>query len=147
MTAKTVLLVEDDPDDELMIARAFAKGSIANPVQVARDGAEALAWLFATGDHAGRDVRDTPAMILLDLKLPKVDGLEVLRQVRADPRTRLVPVVVLTSSQAEQDLADSYALRANSFLRKPLDVDRFMVAVAQLGMYWLVINEPPPPPR
>ncbi len=122
MPAKSVLLVEDNPNDEALTQRAFARSNIANPLVVVRDGAEALAYLFATDAHAGRDVRDTPALILLDLKLPKVDGLEVLRALRADPRTKLIPVVVLTASDQEQDLLDSYALRANSYLRKPVQV-------------------------
>ena len=144
MPAKSVLLVEDDANDEELAQRAFARGNIVNPLVVVRDGAEALAYLFATGAHAGRDTRDTPAVILLDLKLPKVDGLEVLRALRADPRTKLIPVVVLTASDHEQDLVDSYAMRANSYLRKPVEVERFMECVAQLGMYWLAINESPP---
>ena len=144
MPTKSVLLVEDDVNDEELARRAFVRSNIVNPLVVVRDGTEALAYLFATGAHAGRDLRDMPAVILLDLKLPERDGLDVLRTLRADPRTKLIPVVMLTSSDQEQDLVDSYALRANSYLRKPVQVERFMECVSQLGLYWLAINEPPP---
>ncbi len=144
MKNKTILLVEDNPDDVRLTLHAFEKCGVANQVVVVRDGAEALDYLFATGTHAGRDVTDRPALVLLDLKLPKIGGLEVLRRVRADPRTGLVPVVVLTSSSEEQDLARSYANGANSYVRKPIDFDRFIEATRQLGLYWLLLNEPPP---
>ena len=146
MKEKIILLVEDNPDDETLTLRALEQAKIANQVVVARDGAEALDYLFATGTHAGRDTRFLPAVILLDLKLPKVDGLEVLRRVRADERTRLVPVVVLTSSKEEQDVARSYRGGANSYIRKPVIFALFAEAARQLGLYWLVLNEPPPPP-
>lgn len=138
MNHKTILLVEDNPDDVALTLRAFEKNRIANPVVVARDGIEALDFLF--GD-AGRE---SPAVVLLDLKLPKVDGLEVLRRIREDERTRLTRVVVLTSSREQQDVARSYSLGANSFIRKPVDFQQFLEAVGQLGLYWLLLNEPPP---
>lgn len=139
-----ILLVEDNPDHEVLTLRALHKNSIANDVVVARDGAEALDYLFGTGDHAERDTSVMPQVILLDLQLPKIDGLEVLRRLRADPRTELLPVVVLTSSDEERDLVESYSLRANSYIRKPVDFDQFMEATRQLGLYWLVLNEAPP---
>ncbi len=139
-----ILLVEDNSDDEALTLRAFKKNNIRNDVVIARDGVEALDYIFGTGAFAGRDVEDTPAVILLDLKLPKVDGLEVLRRLRSDDRTKLTPVVVLTSSKEEQDLIRSYSLGANSYVRKPVDFSEFMEAVRQLGMYWLVLNEPAP---
>ncbi len=141
---RTILLVEDNPDDEALTLRALKKNHILNEVVVARDGAEALDYLFGTGAHAGRDVRDAPQVVLLDLKLPKVDGLEVLRRLRADARTRLQPVVVLTTSSEERDIVSSYELGANSYIRKPVDFNQFMEAVRQLGLYWLVLNVPPP---
>lgn len=144
MGDKMILLVEDNPDDEALTVRAFRKNNIRNEVVVARDGAEALEYLFGTGAYAGRDITVTPAVILLDLKLPKVDGLEVLRRLRADERTRNLPVVILTSSKEEQDLLNGYKLGANSYIRKPVDFNQFMEAVRQLGLYWLVLNEPPP---
>jgi CheY-like chemotaxis protein len=140
MHTKTILLVEDNPDDETLAIRALKKNHILNEVIVARDGAEALAYLLER-DEAQR-IR--PAVILLDLKLPKVDGLEVLRRLRADPRTRLVPVVILTSSKEEQDLVSGYSLGANSYVRKPVDFNQFVEAVRQLGLYWMVLNEVPP---
>ena len=130
--------------DEALTLRAFQKNNIRNDVVIARDGVEALDYIFGTGAHAGRDPEDTPAVILLDLKLPKIDGLEVLRRLRSDQRTRLTPVVILTSSKEEQDLIRSYSLGANSYVRKPVDFTEFMEAVRQLGMYWLVLNEPAP---
>lgn len=139
-----ILLVEDSPDDEALALRAFKKSNIANEVVVAHDGVEALEYLFAKGAHADRDPNALPAVILLDLKLPRVDGLEVLRQVRANERTRLVPVVILTSSREEQDLVAGYRLGINSYIRKPVDFDQFAEVVRQLGLYWLVLNEPPP---
>lgn len=138
---KVILLVEDNPDDEALTLRALKKNNIQNEVVVARDGIEALDYLFAAGLHAGRDMAETPQVILLDLKLPKLDGLEVLRRIRSDPRTRFLPVVVLTSSKEEKDLTESYSLGANSYIRKPVDFDQFTEAVRQLGLYWLILNE------
>ncbi len=145
MLSKIILLVEDNPDDEALTLRALKKNNILNEVVVAHDGAEALDYLFGAGPYAGRDPSEPPQVVLLDLKLPKVDGLQVLRRIRADERTRLLPVVVLTSSKEEQDLLNSYSLGANSYVRKPVDFNQFMEAVRQLGLYWLVLNEPPPP--
>ncbi len=139
-----VLLVEDNKDDEDLTLRAFKKNNLKNEVNVARDGAEALDFLFGAGKHAGRDPGVMPTVILLDLKLPKIDGLEVLRRIRADPRTKLLPVVILTSSKEEQDLITSYSLGANSYVRKPVDFNEFVGAVTQLGCYWLLMNEMPP---
>jgi len=147
METRVILLVEDNPDDEALTLRALKKNNISNPVTVARDGQEALDYLFGEGAHAGRDVFDFPAVVLLDLKLPKVDGLEVLRRLRADERTRLVPVVILTSSNEERDRSDGYSLGANSYVRKPVDFNDFIEAVRQLGLYWLILNEAPPPAR
>jgi two-component system response regulator len=141
---KIILLVEDNPDDEVLTLRAFKKNNSGNQVVVARDGAEALDYLFGTGTYSGRDTRVVPAVTLLDLKLPKIDGLEVLQQIRADHRTRLMPVVILTSSREEQDLIKGYKLGANSYIRKPVDFSQFVEAIRQLGLYWLVINESPP---
>ena len=140
---KVILLVEDNPDDEALTLRAFAKNNIGNRIVVVRDGAEALDWLFKRGRHAVRGEPE-PQIVLLDLKLPKVDGLEVLRQMRDDPRTKLMPVVILTSSKEESDVLRGYELRANSYIRKPVDFARFVEAVREIGMYWLVLNEPPP---
>ena len=137
-----ILLVEDNPDDEALTRRALAKNNIQNEVMVAHDGVEALDLLFGTGPHAGRGI--SPAVTLLDLKLPKIDGLEVLRRIRADDRTKLLPVVILTSSKEERDLISGYGLGANSYIRKPVDFGQFLEAVRQLGLYWLVLNEPPP---
>ena len=144
MEDKTILLVEDNPDDEVLTLRALQKNNIRNRVVVAHDGAEALDYLFRTGKYSDRDERALPQVILLDLKLPKIDGLEVLRRVRADERTRLLPVVILTSSSEEGDLISGYANGANSYIRKPVDFTRFVEAINKLGMYWLVLNEPPP---
>lgn len=141
---KVILLVEDNPDDEELTLRAFRRNNILNPVVVARDGEEALDYLFATGSYSGRDTRQQPQVVLLDLKLPKVDGLEVLRRLRADPRTRLLPVVILTTSNEERDILASYQLGANGYVRKPVDFDQFLEAARQLGLYWLVLNVPPP---
>jgi two-component system, response regulator len=143
MTDKTILLVEDNPDDEALTLRAFRKNKIKNAVAVVRDGAEALDYLFGTGVYEGRDVADLPQVMLLDLKLPKVDGLEVLRRVRADSRTAVLPVVILTSSREEQDLVEGYRLGANSYVRKPVNFDEFVEAARQLGLYWLLLNEVP----
>jgi two-component system response regulator len=141
---RLILLVEDNDDDVELTLRALRRNRVANRVDVVRDGAEALEYLFATGGYSGRDVRDTPNLVLLDLKLPKVGGLEVLERLRADPRTHRLPVVILTSSNVESDLARSYDLGANSYIRKPVDFTQFMEAVNQLGLYWLVLNEAPP---
>lgn len=143
---RDILLVEDNPDDVALTLRALKKNNIANVVVVAKDGAEALEYLLGTGTYAGRDPRDHPAVVLLDLKLPKVDGLEVLRRLRADPRTKLLPVVILTSSREEQDIIHGYDLGANSYVRKPVDFTAFVEAVKNLGLYWLVLNEPPAGP-
>jgi two-component system response regulator len=144
MPSRTILLVEDDRDDEALTLRALKENKISNGVVVARDGVEALDYLFGTGAHAGRDTRDLPQLVLLDLKLPRVDGLELLRRLRADERTRLLPVVILTSSNEEKDVIRSYANGANSYIRKPVDFEQFVEAVRQLGLYWLVLNEPLP---
>jgi len=144
---KVILLVEDNPDDEALTLRALKKNNIKNEVVVARDGAEALEFLFGTGKYAGRNIDVIPQVVLLDLKLPKVEGLEVLRQVRADRRTKLLPVVILTSSNEEQDRIQGYDLGANSYVRKPVDFSQFLDAARQLGLYWLVLNEAPPARR
>ncbi|MFC1848276.1 response regulator [Chloroflexota bacterium] len=147
MNEKVILLVEDNPDDETLTLRALKKNNILNEVVVAHDGVEALDYLFARGSYAGRDTSIMPEVILLDLKMPKVDGLEVLRQIREDARTRLLPTVVLTSSKEERDMIESYSLGANSYIRKPVDFVQFGDAVQQLGLYWLVLNVPPPKVR
>lgn len=139
-----ILLVEDNPDDEALTMRALKKNNIGNEIFVVRDGVEALDFLFCTGDYQDRDPREMPQVILLDLKLPKVDGLEVLSRIRANGKTRVLPVVILTSSKEEQDLIQSYTLGANSYVRKPVDFNQFVEAVRQLGLYWLVLNETPP---
>ncbi|HMA38331.1 MAG TPA: response regulator [Chloroflexia bacterium] len=138
-----ILLVEDNPDDEALTLRALRKNNILNEVVVAHDGVEALEYLFGTGAYTGRDTGILPQIMLLDLKLPKVDGLDVLRRLRADERTRLLPIIVLTSSKEDQDIVDSYSLGANSYIRKPVDFVQFTEAVRQLGLYWLVLNESP----
>ena len=140
MGSKVILLVEDNPRDEALTLRALKKSNIVNDVVVARDGVEALDYLFGTGAHADRDASDMPQLVLLDLKLPKVDGLQVLRRMREDERTRRLPVVVFTSSSEEQDLISSYNLGANSYVRKPVDFEQFLEAARQLGLYWLVLN-------
>jgi len=147
--SRTFLLVEDSPDDAELTIRAFEKSRLVNEVVLVRDGQEALDYLFGTGAHAGRDLSVMPELVLLDLKLPKLGGLEVLRRMRQDPRTRRQPVVVLTSSNEEQDIITSYDLGANSFVRKPVDFEQFLEAARQLGLYWLVLNSPPvvPGPR
>lgn len=144
MEDKVILLVEDNPDDEALTLRALNKNHIANQVVVARDGAEALDYLFGMGVHAGRDVSDTPTVVLLDLKLPKVDGLEVLRLLRADERTTSIPVVVLTSSAEEKDLMESHRNHVNSYILKPVDFVHFVDVARQVGLYWLVLNQPLP---
>ena len=141
---ETILLVEDNPDDELLTLRTLKKNNVCNHVVVARDGAEALEYPFATGRYGGRDPSVMPQVVLLDLHLPKLDGLEVLRRIRADERTRLLPTVILTSSEEQQDVVDGYGLGANSYVRKPLDLNEFRAAVGELGMYWIVLNETPP---
>jgi len=141
---KVILLVEDNPDDEALTVRALKKNNVLNEVSVARDGVEALEFLFGEGVYADRDVSAMPQVILLDLKLPKLDGLGVLRRLRADPRTKLLPVVLLTSSNEEEDLLNGYGFGANSYVRKPVDFDKFKEAIRQLSLYWLVLNEPPP---
>ena len=139
-----ILLVEDNPDDEALTLRALRKNNIGNKLYVVHDGVEALEFVFCTGAYADRDPREKPQVILLDLKLPKVDGLEVLRRIRADERTQQQPVVILTSSREEQDLIASYSRGANSYIRKPVDFQQFLEAVRNLGLYWLLLNEPPP---
>lgn len=144
MPQKMILLVEDNPDDEALTLRALNKNRVANNIVVVRDGVEALDYLFVSGPYAGRDPFELPQVVLLDLKLPKVDGLEVLRRIRSDPRTRMLPVVILTSSREEQDLIQAYSSGANSYVRKPVDFNQFVEAIGQLGLYWLVLNEAPP---
>jgi two-component system response regulator len=144
MADKVILLVEDNPDDELLTLRALRKNGVTGEVMVARDGVEALDYLFGTGAHAGRDTSVMPQLILLDLNLPKIDGLEVLRRLRADERTRLLPVVILTSSREQSDMLEGYGLGANSYVRKPVNFEQFVTAVEQLKLYWLILNEAPP---
>jgi CheY-like chemotaxis protein len=144
MKQRIILLVEDNPDDVELTLLSFKKHNIHNEVVVTRDGAEALDYLFTTGAYADRDRSIMPAVILLDLKLPKIDGMEVLQRLRADERTKLLPVVILTSSKEEQDILNGYKLGANSYVRKPVDFNQFSDAVKQLGLYWLLLNEPPP---
>lgn len=141
---KVILLVEDNPDDATLTLRAFKRSHVLNPIAVARDGIEALDFLFARGDHSSRAGAPLPALIILDLKLPKLDGLGVLKALRKDERTQLIPVVILTSSKEEQDLISSYSLGANSYVRKPVDFAEFLEAVKVLGIYWLLMNEGPP---
>jgi len=147
MENRVILLVEDNPDDEALTLRALRKNNIRNEVVVARDGSEAIDYLFGTGVFAGRDLSTMPQIILLDLKLPKVDGFEVLNRVRASESTKLLPVVILTTSNEDQDRIRGYGLGANSFVRKPVEFDKFIEAVRQLGLYWLIVNEPAPVPR
>ena len=141
---KNILLVEDNPNDEMLTIRALKKNNILNEVIVVRDGVQALDYLFAEGEHKGRDQNNRPEVILLDLKLPKIDGLEVLKRIKSNEQTKLIPVVVLTTSNEDQDLISSYQYGANSYIRKPVDFDQFIRAVGQLGLYWLVLNETPP---
>ena len=144
MEDKIILLVEDNPDDVALTIRAFRKNDISNKIIVAKDGVEALDYLFKTGMYASRDIKEIPVIVLLDLKLPKIDGLEVLRKIRQNEFTRLLPVVILTSSTEEQDKISGYNLGANSYVRKPVDYNQFAEAIKYLGLYWLVWNEPPP---
>jgi len=143
---KIILLVEDNPDDEALTMRALKQSKLANEIVITRDGNEALEFMFGTGKFEGRDVSHTPAVVLLDLKLPKLSGLEVLERLRADPRTKLVPVVVLTSSSEDEDMLRSYQLGANSYVRKPVVFGKFADAVSQLGLYWVLLNQLPPKP-
>jgi two-component system response regulator len=143
MSEKVILLVEDNPDDEALTLRALRSNNIGNEVVVARDGVEALDYLFGTGKYAGRVTAELPQVVLLDLKLPKLNGLEVLKKVRNDPLTQFLPVVILTSSNEDQDLVEGYSNGANSYVRKPVDFNQFCEAVHQLGLYWLVLNESP----
>jgi two-component system response regulator len=144
MTEKIILLVEDNPDDVELTLRAFRKNNIGNNVVVAKDGVEALDYLFGTRVHAGQDVKELPVVILLDLKLPKIDGMEVLKRIRQNDRTKLLPVVILTSSAEQKDVIDGYSLGANSYVRKPVNFEQFVEAIKHLGLYWLLWNEPPP---
>ncbi|MDX2052325.1 MAG: response regulator [Polyangiaceae bacterium] len=144
---KVILLVEDNSSDEKLTTLAFRRSGVASEIVVARDGADALDYLFANGVHANRDPEALPALILLDLKLPKLDGLEVLRHLRADPRTKLVPVVVLTASKEQEDVVTSFELGANAYVRKPLEFAEFAEAAKTLGQFWLLLNEKAPPPR
>ena len=144
MKNEVIMLVEDNPDDEALTVRALRKSKVMNEIVVARDGVQALDYLFCEGTHAGRDTSEMPQVVLLDLKLPKLDGLGVLRRLRADERTRLLPVVRLTSSNEEQDRVNGYGLGANSYVRKPVDFEQFVAAATQLGLYRLVLNEPAP---
>jgi len=141
MKSKLILLVEDNPDDVKLTLKAFERSRLANQVEVAWDGVEAIDFLFGTGKHAGRDLSIMPQVVLLDLKMPKMDGLEVLRRIRSDERTRMLPVVVLTSSLEDKDRVESYRLGTNSYVRKPVDFHQFVEAVLQLGLYWMVLNE------
>jgi two-component system, response regulator len=138
-----ILLVEDNPNDAELAIRALKKHNLANRVHIARDGVEALDFIFAAGPYSGRDINHHPKVILLDLKLPKVDGLEVLRKIKSDERTKVIPVVILTSSREERDLVESYKLGANSYITKPVDFESFVKAVSELGLYWLLLNQPP----
>lgn len=141
-----ILLVEDNPDDQALTLRALEKNNIRNRIVIANDGVEAIDYLFGTGAYAGRDPSEPPLLVLLDLKLPKVDGLQVLAKIRADPRTELVPVVILTSSREQRDLDEGYRTGANSYVQKPVDFEEFTEAVRQLGLYWLLLNQSPPRP-
>jgi CheY-like chemotaxis protein len=147
MATSPILLIEDNADDEVLTLRALRKNNIKNEIVVARDGVEALDYLFATGAFTGRDMRIMPQVVLLDLKLPRIDGLEVLRRLRAEERTHILPVVILTSSNEESDRIASYGLGANSYVRKPVDFGQFTESVRQLGLYWLILNQPAPVPR
>lgn len=144
MSEGVILLVEDNPDDVELTMRALKKNNIKNEIVVAHDGVEALDYLFGTGTHAERDTSVMPVVILLDLKLPKIDGLDVLKHIRSENRTKMIPVVILTSSKEEKDLIESYSFHANSYIQKPVDFDQFMDTVRHLGLYWLILNEVPP---
>ncbi len=144
MSEKIILLVEDNPDDVTLTLRALKKNNIFNEVVVAKDGVEALDYLFGAGIYAGRDTSVMPVVTLLDLKLPKIDGLEVLKRVRANDKTKLIPIVILTSSKEENDIINGYSLGANSYIRKPVDFEQFNIAVRELGLYWILLNESPP---
>jgi len=144
MTDKLILVVEDNPDDEALTLRALKKANLANDIVVVRDGSEAVDFVFGQGPHAGRDASRLPAVILLDLKLPKMSGLDVLRVLRGDPRSRLIPIVMLTSSSEDEDMLNSYESGANSYVRKPVDFAAFVSAVSQLGVYWMLVNQQPP---
>lgn len=146
MSNSVILLVEDNPDDELLALRALKKSDVPNEVVVAHDGVEALDYLFASGHYEGRETRVLPQLVLLDLKLPKLDGLEVLKRLRADERTRFLPVVILTSSRERSDMLEGYGLGANSYVRKPVNFEQFIKVIEQLKLYWLVLNETPPGP-
>jgi two-component system, response regulator len=141
--AVEILLVEDNPQDLELTLRALRKGNLTNQIQVTRDGAEAIEFIFCEGEYAERKIDNTPKIILLDLKLPKMDGLEVLRRIKSDPRTKSIPVAVLTSSKEQSDVVESYRLGVNSYIVKPVNFDRFVTAVQELGMYWLLLNQPP----
>lgn len=147
MSEMCLLLIEDNLDDETLMVRELKRQNVVNQIDVVRDGAEALDYLFATGSYEDRDPNALPTLVMLDLKLPKIDGLEVLRRIRADERTRHIPVVVVTSSDEERDIAESYGGGANSYVRKPVNFDQFREAVRQLHLYWLLLNVPPPKPR
>jgi CheY-like chemotaxis protein len=144
MKEKIILLVEDNPDDITLTLRALKKNNISNEVVIAKDGVEALDYLFGAGIYAGRDTSVMPVVTLLDLKLPKIDGLEVLKRVRANDKTKLIPIVILTSSKEENDLINGYSLGANSYIRKPVDFEQFNIAIRELGLYWILLNESPP---
>jgi len=141
--AVEILIVEDTPQDLELTMRALRKANVTNRIQVAHDGAEAIEFIFGEGVHAGRKIEDAPKVILLDLKLPKIDGIEVLRRIKGDPRTKTIPVVVLTSSREQKDVVESYRLGVNSYIVKPVNFERFVSAVQELGMYWLLLNQPP----
>jgi CheY-like chemotaxis protein len=144
MEEKIILLVEDNPDDVELTLRAFKKNNILNRMIVAKDGVEALDVLFGTGTYTGRELKELPVVILLDLKLPKIDGMEVLKRICQNDRTKLIPVVILTSSAEQKDVIDGYSLGANSYVRKPVNFEQFVEAIRHLGLYWLLWNEPPP---
>jgi two-component system, response regulator len=141
--AVEILIVEDTPEDLELALRALRKANLTNRIQIARDGAEAIEFIFAEGKHSGRKVENGPKVVLLDLKLPKIDGMEVLRRIKSDPRTKVIPVVVLTSSKEQKDIVESYQLGVNSYMVKPVNFERFAAAVQDLGMYWLLLNQPP----